>query len=124
MGSPFSDIVMKYNVKSIVGENCITFEDGEKIYEIVYSGLVNEQEIELDFTGVRIFASIFFNVAIGKLLSDFSSDYLNQMLHFGGLSAHGNQVLRRVIKNAQEFYSNPRHKEAVEKVISLHSEGC
>lgn len=115
---------MKYNVKSLIGENCITLEDGERIYSLVFPELENNRDTELDFTGVRIFAPPFFNAAIGELLSAFSSDELNQRLHFTGLSEHGDHVLRRVILNAQKFYSNPKYRNAVEKVIIQQSEGC
>jgi hypothetical protein len=41
---------MKYNVKSLIGENCITLEDGERIYSLVFPELENNRDTELDFT--------------------------------------------------------------------------
>ncbi|WP_292870942.1 STAS-like domain-containing protein [Nostoc sp. LPT] len=38
------------------------------MYALVYPELLAEHQVELDFAGVEIFASPFFNFAIGQLL--------------------------------------------------------
>ena len=96
---------MKIEVATIAGPNCITAEDGESVFEKVVAGLATPDVVELDFTGVEVYSSPFFNAAIGPLLRDFSPDQLNQRLILLGLSSDGKAVLRRVIKNAREYYT-------------------
>lgn len=67
-------------VKEIIGANCITMDQGEKIYQLIYPSLKEDTAVELDFSGIGVFASPFFNVAIGKLLKDFSREQLNRLL--------------------------------------------
>lgn len=96
---------MKMNVVKIIGEYAITIEDGTKIYRLVFSELISGKEVELDFEGVEIFASPFFNAAIGQLLQDIEPAELNKLLSFTNLSQFGRKILRRVIANAKEYYS-------------------
>ncbi|MBN4005571.1 MAG: STAS-like domain-containing protein [Nostoc sp. LPT] len=53
---------------TLIGKNCTTPGDGQKVYALVYPELLAEHQVELDFAGVEIFASPFFNFAIGQLL--------------------------------------------------------
>ncbi|UUX92974.1 STAS-like domain-containing protein [Methanoplanus endosymbiosus] len=115
---------MTINVQNIIGENCITLEDGEKVYRLILSALNNNQNAELDFTGVRIYSSPFFNGAVAKLLGSFTPEELNARVKFAGLTKHGDQVLRRVIQNARKYYSNDKFRSAVNKVAAEHSESC
>ena len=109
---------MILDIVSTIGENCITIEDGEKVFAIIHPELVQGHEVTLDFTEVKIFASPFFNIAIGQLLSDVQFRNLQSNLHIVGLSQHGYYVLNRVIENAQRYYSNtPRFRDSVQKVI-------
>ncbi|MFA5269956.1 MAG: STAS-like domain-containing protein [Methanoregula sp.] len=109
---------MMFNIASTIGENCITVEDGERIYTMIFPLLSKGQEVTLDFSGVAIFASPFFNAGIGQLLRDLPAEQLSSHLHFQGLSAHGNHVLTRVIENAKRYYTNPHFRDSVEKVLA------
>jgi hypothetical protein len=113
---------MMLKVISIIGENCITVEDGEQIYQLIHTDLSKEQDVTLDFTGVSIFASPFFNAAIGQLLRDVPPQHLQSHLHFVGLSAHGNHVLTRVIENAKRYYTNSHFRDSVEKVLAQQAQ--
>lgn len=60
---------MKYHICKIVGQNCITLQDGQKVYDAIYPELKAGHPVELDFAEVEIFASPFFNFAIGHLMA-------------------------------------------------------
>ncbi|MFA5332399.1 MAG: STAS-like domain-containing protein [Methanoregula sp.] len=109
---------MMIKVVSAVGENCITVEDGERLYQNIHPKLSVGQDVTLDFTGVSVFASPFFNAAIGQLLRDVPVETFQSHLHFVGLSAYGNHVLGRVIDNAKRYYTNPHFRDSVEKVLA------
>lgn len=113
---------MMVKVISIIGENCITVEDGEQIYQLIHPDLSKGQDVTLDFTGVSIFASPLFNAAIGQLLRDVPLQHLKSHLHFEGLTPHGNHVLLRVIENAKRYYTNPHFRDSVEKVLAQQAQ--
>ncbi len=50
---------MKYEVIHLTGPNSITLDNGQTLYDLIKPYLLAGQEIELDFSGVRIFASPF-----------------------------------------------------------------
>jgi len=108
---------MKYLIKDIVGENCITLEDGQRLFGQISSELKKGNKVELDFNGVIIFASPFFNSGIGQLLETISFKELTELLRILNLEPSGHEVLDRVISNSIEYYSNPAYRESLNKII-------
>ena len=62
---------MNFSIHQLVGPNCITVEDGQIVYEQIYPELKQNRPVELDFKDVRLFASPFFNAAIGQTIQRF-----------------------------------------------------
>jgi len=108
---------MRYMIKEHIGENAITMDDGEIVYQFLYSELIKNQYTELDFEGVEIVASPFLNVAIGKLMRDFTPDQLNTYLKFKNVSPITVPILRRVIETSREYYTDELHRLAVDSVL-------
>jgi hypothetical protein len=108
---------MKYNVQSIAGTYCTTPEAGQKIYEKIYPLLIQETVVELDFLGVKAYASPFFNYAIGQLLRDISADQLRDRIRFTNISATGENVLKLVIDSAKQYYSDERFQKSIEAAL-------
>ena len=92
---------MQINVREWVGENAMTQDDGKAVYDLIHDPLRQGETVELDFEGVDVFASPFFNASVGRLLEDLGRDALNARLRFEHLSAFGERVLRSVIENAK-----------------------
>ncbi|MCU0542141.1 MAG: STAS-like domain-containing protein [Oscillatoriaceae cyanobacterium Prado104] len=109
---------MRQNIHDLIGKACMTPDEGQKVYELIYPELIANRPVELDFSRVEIFASPFFNFAIGQLLRDIPSDTLNRMLKFSNLNSVGRQVLKRVIENSKQYYSNENTRKAVDEVVS------
>ena len=114
---------MTCNIYDIVGEYAITADGGQKVYDQIHPELLAGNAVELDFTGVKVFASPFFNFAIGQLLKDIAADNLNAKLKFTALNNNGQNVLERVIANAKRYYSDPRYQEAVDTVLEEYAAG-
>lgn len=109
---------MRIKVREWVGENAMTQDDGQVIYNLIHDPLRQGQTVELDFEGVDVFASPFFNASVGRLLEDLERDALNARLRFEHLSGFGERVLRRVIENAEEYYAaSPDHRRAVDRIV-------
>lgn len=109
---------MRYDIRTLVGKNCMTPEDGQKVYAVTHPELVADRPVDLDFAGVDIFASPFFNFAIGQLLRDIQPERLNRLLAVSNLNPVGKQILRRVIENSKQYYSNEGFRKTVDEVLS------
>lgn len=109
---------MKHEILTLIGKNCITPGDGQKVYDLVHPKLLALHEVELDFAGVEIFASPFFNFAIGQLLRDIQPEQLNRLLKFSNLNTVGKQILKLVIENSKRYYSDPDFRNRVDQVIN------
>jgi hypothetical protein len=109
---------MKISIREVVGENCITFEAGEKVYDLIHSELRAGRGVELDFSGVRVIVSLFLNAAIGRLLENVSSDELTRLLKVTNLSSTGWATLKQVVANSKEYYTDPKVREAVDKILT------
>jgi hypothetical protein len=105
----------------VVGQNCITIDQGQIVYDAIHPELKAGRSIELDFDQVRIFASPFFNAAVGRLLQDIAAADLNRLLRVEHLSPAGLDVLRHVIENSKQYYSNPAERHALDKILSDHT---
>ncbi len=113
---------MQVIVRELVGGIAITLEDGQKVYDLIHPALVTDQDVDLDFAGVTIIASPFFNAAIGQLLQDIQPDALNRLLHFFNLTPAGAYTLRRVIENAKRYYADAHVREAVDHALEEYRE--
>lgn len=114
--------MLKIKISDLVGEHCVTSEDGRKVYEQIVPRLQSNEEVCLDFDGVSVFASPFFNFAIGQLLKDFSPDKLNSLVSVDNLTSDGTSVWKRVVQNAKEYYRNPKAKKAFDSTIEKEAE--
>jgi len=112
---------MFYKVYEITGKFATDCDSGQELYDLIYPKLMQGESVELDFTGVSVFASAFFNYAIGQLLQQMTADELNRLLTFKALSPMGNNLLKRVIDNAKRYYSDSRYQQAVDDVIEEYA---
>ena len=113
---------LRIEVHALVGESGITLEDGQKVYDQIHLALRAGREVELDFSGVGVLASPFFNAAIGHLLQDVQPDELNRLLRVTSLVPAGSYTLRRVIENSKQYYSDPNIRQAVDEAIKEEAE--
>lgn len=75
-------------VKDIVGSPyCGTYEDGVKLYRVVYALLKDSRPVELDFEGIELTSSSFFNAAIGNLLQEFGDHSLQLPISYLNLTS-------------------------------------
>jgi len=113
---------MRIQVRDVVGENAMTLDDGRAIFQNIHEPLLHGRDIELDFEGVKVFASPFFNAGIGALLADMRAEDLNSHLKIIHISDSGGRVLRRVIENAKDYYSSSRDQRmAAARIIEESS---
>jgi hypothetical protein len=112
---------MNVQVSTMTGEYATDAESGQCVYETIHPELLAERPVELNFAGVNVFASAFFNFAIGQLLQDFEPERLNRLLKVEALSPAGHRILNRVIENAKRYYSDAHYQTAVDTVIEEYA---
>ena len=108
---------MKLDIYGLIGENCITLEDGQKIYDRIHPELLAGHPVELDFAKVDVYAQPFFNAAIGQLLKDIKTEGLNRLLKICNLVPAGRAVLKRVIENSKQCYSDENFRKVQDEVL-------
>lgn len=109
---------MVVKVYDLIGEYAMGADRGEKLYEEIYPKLLEGKNISLEFTGIKIFTSIFFSSAMGKLLKDIACEKLYELIEFTGLSQDDQKLLAHVMKNAERYFSDEEYRNAVDTVIS------
>ncbi|KVV20414.1 hypothetical protein WK78_29470 [Burkholderia cepacia] len=115
--------LMHINIHDEIGARCIVAEDGQKIHDKVFDKLKTGESVYLDFTGVRLYASPFFNYALGQLINEFSEESLRQLLHLVNLNEIGKSVAERVIENATKFKGNADYKKIVDDILAQQAKG-
>lgn len=112
---------MKLNIYELFGENCMTQQAGQQLYEKIHPELQANQPVELDFAGVKRFLSVFFNFAIGQLLRDIKAEDFDRLLSVKNLTPIGQQTYDRVLENAKRYYSEPQYRQAVDEMVEEQS---
>lgn len=112
------ETAMDISIRNEIGTRCITQEDGQIIYNIVRSNLLNGKNVVIDFEGVSQFASPFFNFAVGQLLKDIQYDTIQKLLVPKNLNQVGNMLYKKVLENAKEYHSNSKYREAVDAALN------
>ena len=88
-------------IKDIVGPYCGTYEQGAKLSRIIYPLLKSSPRVALDFQGVGLTSSSFFNGAIVNLLPDFTDDDGRLRIVFCNLTPRDNFILQHTLKVAK-----------------------
>jgi STAS-like domain of unknown function (DUF4325) len=99
--------------------DCITLEDGQQVYNRIYTALKNKMPITLDFSKVDFLTSPFLNAAIGRLLKDFDESDVKSLVidHVIGLDEHRSSRLLRVVEYSLNYFSNENERKAVDKAL-------
>lgn len=113
---------MRVSVRDIASEYPMTLDEGAIVYERIAPALKSGQEVVLDFAGVEVFGTPFFNAAIGELTRDLTVEEVNRLLHLENLSPLGHQTIQIVLEDAREYYTDPACRAAVDAVIRKMAE--
>ncbi|MCK9377443.1 MAG: STAS-like domain-containing protein [Syntrophobacterales bacterium] len=95
---------MKIFVHQVVGDHCLTVADGRRLYKHFIPELQAAREVELDFSGVCVIGSPFFNSSLDFLLRDFEMEELRRLVKVSNLDSQAQAVLKRVVKNCNLYY--------------------
>ncbi|MEI2366232.1 STAS-like domain-containing protein [Niallia circulans] len=108
---------MNINVFDIIGRSALSMSKGNDLYEVIIRHIKKGEKITLNFENVEMFASLFFNTSIGRLLKDYKPEELSEKVRFENLTPVGKDLLRRSIRNSAEYFSNESVRTAIDKVV-------
>ncbi|MCX3308053.1 DUF4325 domain-containing protein [Pantoea eucalypti] len=108
---------MNISIKEFIGPRCILKDDGQKLFDMVAPHINDREQVTLDFSNVKMFASPFFNFSIGQLLNAFPQSDLSGLLHLENLDPVGHSIVDRVVENVSRFNSNVDYKRIVDEIL-------
>jgi hypothetical protein len=63
-------MALRIYLEKVVGENCASIDDGDKVFQLVRPELVKGFQVEIDFKGINLMLTPFLNACFGKLLEE------------------------------------------------------
>ena len=71
---------------------------------------------------VAFLVNRYFNAAFGRLLKDLTTEELNRLLKVYNLTSVGKDVLKLVIKDSTQYYSDPEFRKTLDEILSEQAE--
>ena len=109
------DVNREIKIFEQFGETLLTPTEGDTLRNAYIGAIRIGQGVTLDFKGVRIISSAFFNYAVGRLYAEFSQAEISKLLTVVNLSDIGKFTLLRVVENSRKYYANQLFRESVDR---------
>ena len=91
---------MRVQLTETIGPECISLDQGEKVYNLLFGELKEKRTVEVDFQGVQTLFSPFLMGSLGKLLGYFEKEVLMQRLAFCNISPDHLKTVNEFIDRA------------------------
>lgn len=95
---------MRTILVSKIAAMALTESDGLKLRKAMEASLENDKEIELDFSGISLFATMFFNASIGNLIMRFSPEKCAEIIRLTHISDLGMDTYQHSFENARFIF--------------------
>ena len=92
---------MRVQLIETIGPECVSLDQGEKIYNLLLGELKAKNNVEVDFKGVQTLFSPFLMGSMGKLLGHFEKETLMQRLGFCNISPDHLKTINEFIDRAE-----------------------
>ena len=109
---------MRIAVREVIKELGDSFEEGQKVHDLISPSLARGEEVEVDFEGIRFIGVPFLNAAIGQLLKDHALERVKALLRAEHLHPVDRDLLESVIETANRYYTEPRYREALNRSLA------
>ena len=91
---------MRVQLLETTGSECISLDQGEKLYQLLLEELKAKKPVEVDFQGVATLFSPFLMGSLGKLLGHFEKEVLMERLIFCNISPDHLKTVNEFIDRA------------------------
>ena len=92
---------MRVQLIDKVGSECVSLDQGERVYRLLFEELKNKRSVAVDFKGVQTLFSPFLMGSMGKLLGNFEKETLMQRLEFCNISSAHLKTINEFIDRAE-----------------------
>ncbi len=92
---------MRVQLIETIGSECVSLDQGEKVYHLLLEELKEKKTVEVDFQGVQTLFSPFLMGCFGKLLGNFEKEALMQRLAFCNISSDHLKTINEFIDRAE-----------------------
>lgn len=99
--------MMRIRLSEVVGAQCASIDDGQKVYRLLAPEFQKGNPVELDFEGVQSILTPFLHNCIGRLLDDYHKETVMERLILRNLSAeHLRRLNLYIDRKDQEQFQN------------------
>ena len=109
---------MNIKLIQLIGERCITAEQGQKLLAEIEPRLRAGESVTIDLANVKALLSLFLNNAIGPLFKHFDRQQLDRLLSFENPSESQRLTLDLILKNSEAYHRDPKNKKAVDDTLA------
>jgi hypothetical protein len=92
---------MRVQLIETIGPECISLDQGGKVYHLLLEELKAKKSVEVDFQGVQTLFSPFLMGSFGKLLERFEKEVLMERLGFCNISPDHLKTVNEFIDRAE-----------------------
>jgi hypothetical protein len=97
-------------------ENGFSIDDVQKLNPAIQA-VLQENEITIDFSGIKFFTTLFFNNALAKYVLRYGPDEYKKKFKVINLSEVGEITYAHSIQNAEEYYALSKDQKNVYQEI-------
>lgn len=107
---------MRTILVSKIATMALTESDGLKLRKAIEASLEDDDAIELDFSGISLFATMFFNASIGNLIMRFSPERCAEIIRLTHISDLGMDTYQHSFENARFIFAQ---RETLHKISDI-----
>lgn len=100
----------------------LSITNGEIIKNVIEENIENSEKIILDFDGITLFATPFFNLVIGHFIIKLTPEVFNNKIKCINLTELGSTTLQYSYDNACMIYKNSIKAEEIEEINKIIDE--
>ena len=101
----------------VVGKNCSSIDDGEKVLNLIRPELIKGFTVELDFEDVKSVLTPFLNTCFGKLLEQFGRDVTMTHVSMRNISDEFLQRINSFINRKEEEFTQSHDRKLLQEMF-------
>jgi len=95
---------------------------GLKLREEIEKLIKTEEKIIIDFTGITLFATMFFNASIGHFVMTLSPEKCNDLFKFVNLTELGMETYKHSFENAEAIFHDRKQQSVIGEITQNNIE--
>lgn len=90
---------------------CLADKEGMLLRNLIENKITANEKVVLDFSGISMYASPFFNVSLGYFIGKYGIEKYNSLIEIRNLTPVGEKVYQTVADNAVNYFKSNMQKE-------------